>query len=321
MNNRILIIGGLGFIGKNLYLNLKENNFDTVDILNNTELNPKDPFAKLFRNKLIIGSIENNTLLKKIIPEYDVIFSLAGLSGASKSFEHPIIDIDINLKGHINILEACRKSRKKIKVIFPSSRLVYGTPEYIPVDEKHPIKPVSIYAINKYTAEQYYLLYSQLYNINAIVLRISNPYGPYQSFRNHNYGILNNFIHKALNHKSIEIFGDGKQKRDFLYITDLTGLLAQFIQSEDLPNKIFNIGSHNPVELIETVKIIKKYVPNLDYKNVQWPEIDKKIETGDYISDISRAISELKWEPTTNIETGIKKTIDFYYQNLSFYEE
>lgn len=320
MYKKILIIGGLGFIGKNLYLELKNRGYSQVDIFSNANLSSDDPFFKLFENELIIGTIENETSLNLVVPNYDVVFSLAGVSGASQSILHPFRDIDINLKGHLNILEACKKSKNRIKIIFPSSRLVYGTPDYLPVDEKHPIKPNSIYAIHKYTTEQYYLLYSQFYNIESVVLRISNPYGPYQSNKTHNYGILNNFILKALKKQDIHIYGEGNQKRDFIFVGDLADLLAKFIE-KDRPGIIFNIGSHLNFELIEIIKIIKECIPDLKYEHVPWPEIDKKIETGNYLSDISKIENTFNWLPATNIRIGIKETINFYKNNLKFYEK
>lgn len=319
MDKRILIIGGLGFIGKNLYEDLKRSQYKEVDILSFEPLKTDDPFSTCFTNKLFIGSIEDSNLLENLIPKYDIIYSLAGLSGASMSFNNPINDININLKGHINILQACVKSQKRIKIIFPSSRLVYGKPQYLPVEENHPIRPQSIYAIHKYTVEHYYQLYSEFFNIDSIILRISNPYGPYQSFENHNYGILNRFIYTALTNKTIKIYGRGQQKRDFIFIKDLTDIMIQCITSNDLSNKIFNIGAPDAIKLIEAVEIIKEYIPKLAYENVPWPEIDKKIETGDYLSDISKIRKVTGWEPKTDLKTGLKGTIDFYKRNKDFY--
>ncbi len=320
MSTKVLIIGGLGFIGKNLYENLINSGYTNVDILSFESLNNEDPFYNIFKNRLFIGSIEDSALLDKLIPNYDVVFSLAGISGASRSFEDPVNNIKINLIGHINILQACSKSNKRIKVIFPSSRLVYGKPNYIPVDENHPINPQSIYAVNKYAVEQYYLQYSGLYNIDAVVLRISNPFGPNQSFKNQNYGILNNFIFKALKNEPVNIYGDGFQKRDFLYIKDLTNLLVECITNSNVNGKVFNVGATNTIKLIESAKMIKKFVPELVIKNVPWPEIDKKIETGDYLSDISKIKNATGWSPKYSLDIGLKETIDFYKNHLKFYE-
>jgi len=320
MDKKILIIGGLGFIGKNLYLELLKKGYETIDIFSFEELLLHDPFAKLFINKLFIGSIEDSKLLEKIIPNYNVVFSLAGISGAAQSFKSPIQNIDINLKGHINILQACAKSRKKIKVVFISSRLVYGPPNYLPVDEMHAINPQSIYAIHKFTAENYYLQYSKMHNIDSIVLRVSNPYGPYQSFKNHNYGILNNFIYKGLTNKKISIYGDGSQKRDFIYIKDLVQLMEFFVKT-DYGTNIFNVGAKESVQLIQTVTTLCKIIPALSYENVPWPEMDKKIETGDYQSDITKIVNLINWKPDTSLESGLIETINFYKKYIDFYDQ
>jgi len=204
--DRILLIGGLGFLGKNLYIELQKNGF-SADIFSNIDLSEKDPFTRYFNGKLILGDIRNIEEIKRIIGDYTIVFSLAGLSGAVSSNYCPYLDLDINLKGHLNILEACREMNPGVRLVFPSSRLVYGKPLNIPVDEKHPLQPESIYAINKIAVENYYLLYHKLFDLDVVILRISNPYGPFQHLSVSNYGIINIFIMKALEGEKINIFG------------------------------------------------------------------------------------------------------------------
>ncbi len=158
--------------------------------------------------RIILGNILDKPFVEETIRNYDVIFSLAGSSGASDSVKNPYHDLDTNLKGHLNILEACRKNNPNAVLIFPSSRLVYGKPQANPVNENHPIQPESIYAIHKLTTEHYYLLYQRLHGVKCIIFRVSNPFGPYQRFGSNNYGILNWFIHKAIVKEPIQIYGE-----------------------------------------------------------------------------------------------------------------
>jgi nucleoside-diphosphate-sugar epimerase len=190
--------------------------------------------------------------------------------------------------------------------------LVYGKPINNPVNESHPLRPESIYAIHKLTAEYYYLLYHRLYGIKCTIFRISNPFGPYQRFGSNNYGILNWFIHKAINREVIEIYGDGSQKRDFIYIDDIIDLLTQAMYSSELYGGVFNVGSGVGVSLLEAAKIILKYLPEGKLELKAWPLMDKKIETGDYISDISALNKAIGWNPRTSLEIGISDTIEFY---------
>lgn len=312
MKRKIIIIGGLGFIGKNLYLDLVREQY-SVTILTDTVIDTGDGFlSPAVHQNIIVGSIIDKNFIEKALVGYDVIFSLAGSSGASDSIKEPYKDLDTNLKGHLNILEACRKNNPKALVIFPSSRLVYGKPEKNPVDENHPLHPESIYAIHKMTTEQYYLLYHKLYGIRCIVFRIANPFGPYQRFGSNHYGILNWFIHKAINKEEIEIYGDGSQMRDFIYINDMVRLFRIGMESVSLFGKIFNVGSGLGTSIKQTVEVIARYIPDTKISFKPWPEIEKQIETGDYISDISRLKQEIGWEPLLSLEEGIIDTIKFY---------
>ncbi len=312
MKKKVIIIGGLGFIGKNLYKHLAQKNYD-VSILTDRITETNDGFlTPEVRKNIVTGSILDGDFIDRTVVGYDVIFSLAGSSGASDSIKNPHKDLDTNLKGHLNILEACRKYNSKALLVFPSSRLVYGKPAKNPVDENHPLHPESIYAIHKLTTEHYYRLYQRLYNINCIIFRISNPFGPYQRFGSNHYGILNWFIHKAINQEEIEIYGDGSQKRDFIHIDDLTSLLELSMDKANLRGKIFNVGYGKGISLKEAVDTIVKNVPGTKVKFKPWPEIDGKIETGNYISDLQLLKAETGWQPVMSFEEGIRNTIKFY---------
>jgi UDP-glucose 4-epimerase len=311
-DKRVLIIGGLGFLGKNLYLMLK-GLVSKISILSNIRLQKNDVFQNyLTDNDLIIGDITQKDLLTELIREYDVIYCFAGISGASESISNPVADVKVNLLGHLNILEACRKKNPSAHLFFPSSRLVYGKPEYLPVNEKHRLNPESIYAIHKITAESYYMLYHHIYGLKTTIFRISNPYGPYQTFGDKKYGLINWFIYKAFNSEHIEVFGTGKQKRDYIYIDDLSDLFIKSIGNTSLYGQVFNIGSGNGISIIEMVKTIQQLIPETCYSLREWPEVYKKIETGDYVTDIAMIRKVTGWQPKTTFQNGILRTVEFY---------
>lgn len=311
VEKRILILGGLGFIGKNLYETLSRQGHSVTLVADVVDESDSFLTADVKKN-LVRGSILDGKFMEGLVEGFDVIYSLAGRSGASDSIRDPYSDLDRNLKGHLNILEACRKKNTSAILVFPSSRLVYGKPMHNPVSEQHPLNPESIYAIHKLTVEHYYLLYQRLYNIKSIILRISNPYGPYQKFGSNNYGILNWFIHKALTGEEIEIYGEGNQKRDFLHIDDLVAVLTSCITSSSMFGKIYNIGYGQGISVRDTVNLIVENVPGAKVRFKPWPEMDRKIETGDYISDISLIKRDTGWQPIISFEDGIKATIRFY---------
>lgn len=312
--HKILIIGGLGFIGKNLYIGFKEKGVDP-DIFSNVDIGKTDPFNSVFTGRMITGDIASQKDIEKIVGDYSIIYSLAGISGAAMSNYSPLRDIEINVSGHLNILEACRKMNQEVKIVFPSSRLVYGRPQHLPVDEEHHLNPQSVYAIHKLTAENYYLLYRKLHGIKSIVLRISNPYGPYQDFSVRNYGIINHFIMQAIKGETIHIFGDGAQMRDYLYISDLTDLMIRFAKQETSSN-IYNIGLGKGISLRQAVMEMKKHLPDIHFEFVPWPKDYLEVETGDYITDTTRIHHETGWKPGISIEEGIKLSIQHYRENI-----
>jgi UDP-glucose 4-epimerase len=309
---KILILGGLGFIGKNLYQRLLKDNHQ-VTIVSDKLQDIDDGFITgQVMQDIILGNILDKEFMNDVVKGFDVIFSLAGSSGATDSIINPYHDLDTNLKGHLNILEACRQNNSGVLLIFPSSRLVYGKPLMNPVHERHPLHPESIYAIHKLTTEHYYQLYQRLYGIRCVILRISNPFGPYQRFSSNHYGILNWFIHKAVHHQPIEIYGEGNQQRDFLYIDDLVRLLAGSITNSTMHGKIYNVGLGRGITLKHAAEVIKDFIPETKIIFKPWPDIDKKIETGDYISDISYLKQDANWQPEVDFEQGVNMTIKFY---------
>jgi len=312
---RILIIGGLGFIGKNLYRKCKQLDH-SVSILSDVSVDDADPFSKeVDREDIIIGDINDPNSLA-IIRDYSVAYLLAGLSGAATSIHDPYNDVKTNLIGPLNILEACRSLNPNVVILFPSSRLVYGKPQYNPVDEKHPLDPESIYAIHKLTAEYYCELYHRIYNIRTIVFRISNPYGPYQLAGGKKYGILNWFIYNALKGNEIEIYGHGAQQRDYIYIDDLTELMISSVDNPALFGGIFNIGSGHGISIHDAIQTLKTIIPDLKYKYVTWPEIEGKIETGDYISDIQKIVALTGWSPKVSFKDGMASTVEYYREHF-----
>ncbi|MEN8228006.1 MAG: NAD-dependent epimerase/dehydratase family protein [Bacteroidota bacterium] len=312
MNSSILIIGGFGFMGRNLYQHLVQAGYSTVNIMSNVPLSTEDPFRSVFNHRLYLGSINDKKLVEEVISDHEVIFSLAGLSGAASSISSPFEDLRVNLEGHLNILEACRKKGNNNRIIFPSTRLVYGKPLTLPVSETHPLDPQSIYAIHKNTAEYYYLLYSKLYALKTVVYRISNPYGYNYNPEGISYSVLNQFIHKAIIGEPIQLFGDGTQKRDYLHINDLSRIMEETIHNETLTGNIYNIGSGIATSIIEVVRTIQEVIPGTTFKLVDWPSLEKNIETGDYYSDLSKIMKDTHWKPSIDLRTGIRITADAY---------
>ena len=310
---RVLVTGGLGFIGLNISQRLL-NLGATVTVLDNfmpTEISKQ--LSDLLTNiKVAIADIRDEEKVERVVRDQEVIFNLAGKSGAADSNKTPLNDLDINCRGHLTILEACRVFNPGVAIIFPSSRLVYGKPLYLPVDEKHPLSPESIYAAHKLAVENYHLIYGNLYGLKSTVLRISNPYGPFQAGEGRAYGIANSFIQAAVSGRPITLFGDGSQRRDYLFIDDLVEALLCAASVEEARGRIYNIGDGQGTSLLELAEMAVLVAGRGKIVRVPWPEEYRAIETGDYLSDISLARNELGWNPSMDIREGIERTVSSY---------
>jgi nucleoside-diphosphate-sugar epimerase len=199
-----------------------------------------------------------------------------------------------------------------VTVVFPSSRLVYGKPRFLPVDENHPLAPESIYAAHKLSAESYHLIYGRLYGLKSTVLRISNPYGPMQAGDARIYGIANTFMCNAARGGTITLFGDGNQQRDYLYIDDLVDAFLKVAMSETSRGRIYNVGDSRGVSLRELAELSVGAAGRGEIVHVPWPADYQAIESGDYVTNFGLIREQLGWNPTTSLPDGIGETVSYY---------
>jgi UDP-glucose 4-epimerase len=308
----VLITGGLGFIGLNLTTALRAMKAD-VRVLNRSW--PPDPE----RSRRILdgvtffkGDIRDAVLVEEAIAGCDLIFHLAGKSGPTASNASPLEDLDVNGRGMLTLLEACRQARQMPKIIFPSSRLVYSASLPLPVAETSQTVPLSVYGIHKLTAERYLLLYQRLYGLQSTILRITNPYGPFQRREQHSYGIVNWFIHQAVNGRPVTIYGDGSQQRDYVHIDDVVQALLLAGLNEKANGRIFNVGSGHGVSFVQMAELIVDSVPRGRLEYVEWPADAERVETGDFVADVSTIEACLGWIATIALPTGIKDVVARY---------
>ena len=186
----------------------------------------------------------------------------------------PITDLDINAKAQLSILEACRKQNPNIRIVFASTRQIYGRPKYLPVDEKHPRHPVDVNGINKIAGEQYHILYQEAHGIASSVLRLTNTYGPRMRIRDARQTFLGIWIRNLLKGKPIQVFGDGKQRRDYNYVEDVLDALLIAATDENAIGKVFNLGAPDPLSLEDTAAIMCKSIENSNYELI--PSLKKK---------------------------------------------
>jgi UDP-glucose 4-epimerase len=321
---KVLITGGLGFIGSNLARVLvgKGARVTVVDSLIPQYGGNIHNINDIRKNiDINICDIRDPHAIKYLVQEKDFLFNLAGQTSHMDSMKDPQTDLDINATAQLSILESCRLNNPDIKIVFASTRQLYGKPDYLPVDEKHPIRPVDVNGINKLAGEWYHLLYNNVYGIKACALRLTNTYGPGMRVKDARQTFLGIWIRLLLEGKPIQVFGDGKQLRDFNYVDDCVNALLLAGANDIANGKVYNLGSKEVVAL----KTLAELLTNLDYGGsfelIPFPTERKAIDIGDYYSDFSLISDDLGWMPKIALEEGLRRTVNFYSKNSSEYWE
>jgi nucleoside-diphosphate-sugar epimerase len=233
--------------------------------------------------------------------------------------EEPFTDLEINAKAQLSILEACRKHNSDIRIIFASTRQIYGKPKYIPVDENHPCHPVDVNGINKMAGEWYHILYHDVYGIPTSVLRLTNTYGPRMRIKDARQTFLGIWIRNLLEGKTVQVYGDGQQRRDYNFINDLIdGLLIAATENKAV-GRAYNLGAPDPISLEETARIMCQFIEGASYEMVPFPEDRKAIDVGDFICDYSSFSSAFGWVPKVSFNEGIKKTLEYFQTEIEHY--
>ena len=321
-NKNVLITGGLGFIGSNLARKLLGLGA-SISIIDNLHplyggnlFNVEDVKEKL---NVVVDDIRNTEAITPLIEKADLIFHLAAQVSYIDSLNIPFEDLDLNASATLNILETCRKFNLSAKIIFSSSRMVYGKVETSLVTEQCETNPLSLYGIHKLTSEKYLLMYYKDFGIPSTILRLTNPYGPRQQIKHSKYSLIGWFIRQAMENKTIKIYGEGQQLRDYIYVDDIVDAMILSAMSSKSAGEVINIGSGKSTKFRDMVQSIINCVNNGKMEFIPWPENYEKIETGDITVDISKLQELTTWKPNVTLEEGIHLTYEYYKKNISNY--
>jgi len=318
---RVLISGGLGFIGSNLARNLVDlgARVTLVDSL------VPEYGGNLFniagledRLQVNISDVRDEYSLRYLVQHKDLLFNLAGQTSHADSMQDPYTDLDINCRAQLSILESCRKHNPDIKIIFASTRQVYGKPEYLPVDEKHLLRPADVNGINKMAGEWYHIVYNNVYGVRACALRLTNTIGPRMRVKDARQTFVGTWIRQILEDKAFEVW-DGGQVRDFTYVDDAVDALLLTASSEKTDGQVFNLGGTCVISLKELAELLIDVNGGGSYVVRSYPAERKKIDIGDYHADFSRIRSVLGWEPRVSLRDGLARTLAFYREHLKHY--
>jgi nucleoside-diphosphate-sugar epimerase len=312
-DQRVLVIGGLGFIGVNLAEQLIEQGADTT-IVTPDRRRHAEPAAHLeaLGATVIEGDLRDRDSMSTAVRGRNVVMNLSGQSGAVRSMEDPWTDLDVNCRGNLVLLEALREHNRAAKVVFAGSRLQYGHPDQLPVNEAAPQAALCLHAIHKQTVERYLELYRTLFGMRYAVARITNPYGPGQPAGRTTYGIINRLIHLAIADRALTIYGDGRQLRDYVHVDDVVRALVALAGSERSDGRAYNVGSGTGTRMIDLANTVIDIAGGGRVEHVPWPPLAEQVETGDFIADISRIEREVGWRPTITLREGLERTVAFY---------
>ena len=257
--------------------------------------------------------------MKYLITGHDILFNLAGQTSHRDSMLDPNTDLEINARAQLFMLEACRKYNRDIKIVFASTRQMYGVPQYLPVDERHPIAPVDINGIHKITGEWYHIVYNKVHGIRTTAMRLTNTYGPGMRVKDDRQTFLGVWVRRIIEGLPLLVFGDGKQVRDFNYVDDVVHAFLSVAESEDTDGEIFNLGGDDPINLKDAAELLVKINGGGSYKMVPFPEDRRVIDIGDYYGNYGKINSTLGWQPSVSLKEGLEKTLAYYRKNQKYY--
>lgn len=309
---RVLITGGVGFIGSNLAIAAVERGavvtlLDSMLPAYGANLFNIEPIRD--RVVLNFSDVRDRSSLDYVVRDQEIIFSLAGQVSHLRSMTDPETDLEINCRSQLSLLEACRRNNPDVRLVFASTRQLYGRPQSLPVTEDHPCRPVDVNGINNLAAEMYFGLYHDVYGISTISLRLTNTYGPRMDLRSGGKGVVGVFLRQALRGETLRLFGGGTQRRDFNYIDDVVEALL--LAASAGGGGVFNLGYPRPYSLADVAAILCERT-GCATETVPFPAEQEIIDIGDYWGDFQRFHSVTGWMPAVDLEAGLCRSVDFF---------
>ena len=319
---RVMVTGGLGFIGSNLARQLVELD---ADVLLVDSLIP-DYGGNLFnidgiadRVRVNVADVRQQSTMNYLVKDREIIFNLAGQVSHIDSMRDPYADLEINCRSQLTILEACRYNNPRAKVVFAGTRQVYGRPDSLPVTEHHLVRPTDVNGINKAAGEYYHLVYNNVFHVRACSLRLTNVYGPRQLIRHNRQGFIGWFIRLAIEDEPIQIYGDGSQLRDFVYVDDAADAFLRAAATDACNGEAFNVGGDRPISHRDLTALLVRVAGSGTIEYVEWPADKKAIDIGDFYADSSKFTRVTGWAPKVRLEEGLSRAVEFYRQHFDRY--
>ncbi|MBO9342217.1 MAG: NAD-dependent epimerase/dehydratase family protein [Roseiflexus sp.] len=319
---RVLITGGMGFIGSNLAHRLVELDAQVTLVDSLIPIyggNQRNIAGIEHRVRVNIADVRDEYSMNYLVQGQDYLFNLAGQTSHLDSMTDPYTDLEINCRAQLSILEACRKNNPHLKLVYASTRQIYGKPDYLPVDERHLLHPVDVNGVNKMAGEWYHILYNNVYGIRACALRLTNTYGPRMRVKDARQTFLGIWIKRLIDEEPIQVFGDGSQIRDFNYVDDVVEALLLAGASSAADGGIFNLGSDETINLRDLAALLIDINGGGSFEIVPFPPDRKVIDIGDYYADYRLIQGRLGWRPKVPLREGLRRTLEFYRHEREYY--
>jgi UDP-glucose 4-epimerase len=321
-NKKILVTGGVGFIGSNLARKLADlGAFVTVvdSLIPEYGGNLFNLLGYEDRIRINIADIRDEFSMATLVQGKDYLFNLAGQTSHLDSMKNPFTDLDINCRSQLFILEACRKHNPSIKIVYASTRQIYGRPDFLPVHEGHPLHPTDVNGVNKLAGEWYHLLYNNVYGIRSCALRLTNTYGPRMRIKDARQTFLGVWIRNIITNQPLEVWGDGLQVRDFNFVDDVVSALLTACLTDEANGQAYNLGSLERINLKDLASLMVRAYGKGEYDIIPFPVDRKPIDIGDYYGDYGKIAKFLGWEPATSLEKGLTTTLQYYSHHIEKY--
>ena len=319
---RVMITGGLGFIGSNLAIRLVELGADVL-LVDSLIPDAGGNFASIEpvkdRLRVNVADIRQPNTMNYLVRGQEVVFNLAGQVSHIDSMRDPHTDLEVNCRAQLTLLEACRHHNPAAKVVFAGTRQVYGRPDALPVTEQHLVRPTDVNGINKVAGEYYHLVYNNVFGVRACSLRLTNVYGPRQLIRHNRQGFIGWFVRLALDRREIQVFGDGSQIRDFVYVDDVADAFLRAGATDAVNGEVFNVGGDEHWTHADLVRLLVSLAEGASFRFVDWPAEKKAIDIGSFYADSSRFRAVTGWRPTVQLREGLERTLAFYRAHYADY--
>lgn len=265
-----------------------------------------------------IADIGDTEAMRPLVAGQDYLFNLAGQTSHLDSMHSPLEDMRANVQAHLELLETCRHHNPGLRIVFASTRQIYGRPQYLPVDEKHPLNPVDVNGVNKLACEMYHTLYHRVYGLRACVLRLTNTYGPRMRVRDDRQTFLGTWIQRLVDGQPLKIFGDGSQLRDFNYVDDVVDAML-LVSEPGSAGKVYNLGASEVVDLLTLARRMIAIHGKGSYEVIDFPPERKRIDIGHYYADSSLIETELGWRPRTGLDAGLARSLAYFETHREHY--